>query len=150
RVTSNPEQADESTKQFQEIGEEYPHPRSGAITRYFFGLTSAQLGDNATTERELRRVASTHNADLSALAKFALDSVSRDLNRNKEAIDLYKQLIDKPTRAVGKVTAQLELAGTYQADNQVTEAKRLYEQVQKENPSSEASQLASAKLQELK
>ena len=144
------ERATEARKQFQAIVEEYPHTRSGDIARYFFGLTSAQLGDNATTERELRRVASTHNADLSALAKFALASVYRNLNRNKEAIDLYKQLIDKPTRAVGKVTAQLELAGTYQADNQVTEAKRLYEQVQKENPSSEASQLAPAKLQELK
>src|SRR5205823_12400787 len=135
---------------FPAIVQKYPHARSGDVARYFLGLTSAQLEDNATAERELRRVALTLNADLSALAKFALASVYRNLNRNKEAIDLYKQLIEKPTRAVGKVTAQLELAGTYQADNQVTEAKRLYEQVQKENPSSEASQLASAKLQELK
>ena len=108
------------------------------------------MGDNATAERELRRIASTHNDDLSALAKFALASVYRNLNRSKEAIDLYKQLMDKPTRTVGKVSAQLELAATYQAGGQAAEAKKLYEQVQKENPSSEASQIASAKLQELK
>jgi hypothetical protein len=51
---------------------------------------------------------------------------------------------------VGKVTAQMELASTYRADNQPLEAKRIYEIIQKENPSSEAAQLASAKLQELK
>jgi tetratricopeptide (TPR) repeat protein len=144
------ERATEARKQFQAIVEKYPHTRSGDVARYFFGLTSAQLGDNATAERELRRVASTHNDDLSALAKFALASVYRNLNRNKEAIDLYKKLIDKPTHTVGKVTAQLDLAATYQADGQAAEAKRLYEQVQKENPSSQASQVASAKLQELK
>ena len=147
---SSQERATEARKQFQTIGEKYPHTRSGDFARYFLGLTSAQLGDNATAERELRRVASTHNEDLSALAKLALASVYRNLNRNKEAIDFYKQLIDEPTRTVGKVSAQLELAATYQADNQAAEAKRLYEQVQKENPSTEASQIASAKLQELK
>jgi len=51
---------------------------------------------------------------------------------------------------VGKVTVQLELAATYQADQQPLEAKRIYEQIQKENPASEAAQIASAKLQELK
>ena len=147
---SSQERATEAHKQFEAIVEKYPHTRSGDVARYFFGLTSAQLGDNATAERELRRVASTHNDDLSALAKFAVASVYRNLNRNKEAIDLYKKLIDKPTRTVGKVAAQLELAATYQSDGQSAEAKKLYEQVQKENPSSEASQIASAKLQELK
>jgi predicted negative regulator of RcsB-dependent stress response len=147
---STQERATEARKQFQAIVEKYPHTRSGDVARYFLGLTSSQLGDNATAERELKRVAATHNDDLSALAKFALASVYRNLNRNKEAIDLYKQLIDKPTHTIGKVTAQLELAATYQADGQAAEAKRLYEQVQKENPSSQASQIASAKLQELK
>ena len=147
---SSQERAAEARKQFQAIVEKYPHTRSGDVARYFFGLTSAQLGDSATAERELRKVASTRNDDFSALAKFALASVYRNLNRNKEAIDLYKKLIDKPAPTVGKITAQLELAATYQADNQSAEAKKLYEQILKENPSSEASQLASAKLQELK
>jgi TolA-binding protein len=48
------------------------------------------------------------------------------------------------------VTAQIELAATYKADNQPLEAKRIYETIQKENPTSEAAQLASGKLQELK
>ena len=147
---SSKERATVAHKQFQEITEKYPHTHSADIARYFLALTSTQLGDNAAAEREFRTVASSSNDDLSALAKFALASVFRNTNRNREAIDLYKKLIDKPAATVGKVTAQMELAATYQADNQPDEAKRIYQQVQKDNPNTEAAQLASTKLQDLK
>jgi hypothetical protein len=51
---------------------------------------------------------------------------------------------------VGKATAQIELAATYQFSQQPVEAKRIYEQMQKENPASEIAQFAAQKLQELK
>jgi tetratricopeptide (TPR) repeat protein len=148
--TSSKERATAAHKQFQAICDKYSHTHSGDIARYFLGLTSADLGDNAAAERELRAVSSLRNDDLSALAKFALASVYRNTNRSREAIDLYKKLIDKPTTTVSKVSAQLELAATYQADNQPLEAKRIFEQVQKENPNTESAQLATQKLQELK
>ena len=144
------ERSTQAQKQFQAIADKYPYTRSGEIARYFLGLTSMQLGDNAAAERELKTVASSHNDDLSALARFALASVYRNSNRRKEAIDLYKKLIEKPTHTVGKVAAQLELAATYQSDQQPLEAKRIYELVQKENPSGEVARIASGKLQELK
>lgn len=144
------ERATEAHKKLQAIVDKYPHTRSSDMARYFLGLTAATLGDNAAAERDLKTVASSHNDDLSALAKFSLASFYRNNNRTKEALDLYKQLIDKPTRTVGKVTAQLELAATYLADQQPLEAKRTYEQVQKENPATDAAQIASGKLRELK
>jgi tetratricopeptide (TPR) repeat protein len=147
---SSKERAAAAHKQFQEIADKYPHTHAADFAHYFLGLTSADLGDNAAAERELQQVASYHNADLSALAKFALASVYRNTERGKQAVDVYKQLIAKPTATVSKVAAQMELAATYQAANQPLEAKRIYEQIQKENPSSEASQMASAKLQALK
>jgi TolA-binding protein len=88
--------------------------------------------------------------DLASLGKLALASVYRNTNHIKDAIDLYNQLINKPTRTVGKVMAQLQLAATYQEGQQPAEAKRIYEQIQKENPSTDAAQIASAKLQNLK
>lgn len=144
------ERATEARKQFQAIVNKYPHTRSSDVARYFVGLTAATLGDQTVAERELKTVATQRNADLSALAKVALASVYRNSNRNKDAISLYKELIDKPTLTVGKTTAQLELAATYQADQQPLEAKRIYEQIQKENPGTEAAQIASGKLQDLK
>jgi predicted negative regulator of RcsB-dependent stress response len=147
---SSSERATAAHKQFQGIVDQYPHTHSAEFARYFLGLTAADLGDKTSAERELQKVASSSNSDVAGLAKMALASVYRNSGRNKQAVDLYKQLAAKPTSTVGKVTAQLEMAATYQADNQPLEAKRLYQTVQKENPSSEAAQMASAKLQELK
>ena len=144
------ERATTAHKDFQEIADKYPHTHAADFSHYFLGLTSIELGDNAAAERELKNVASFHNADLAALAKFALASVYRNSNRKPEAIEIYKQLAAKPSVTVSKATAEMELAATYQANNQPLEAKRIYEQIKKENPTGEASQLASAKLQELK
>jgi len=144
------ERAKAAHKQFQQVADKYAYTHAADFAHYFLGLTSADMGDNAAAERELQKVASYRNADLSALAKFALASVYRNTSREKQAIDLYKQIIAKPTVSVSKVTAQMELAATYQAANQPLEAKRLYEQIQKENPASEAGQMAAEKLQALK
>ena len=144
------ERATTAHKQFQQIVDRYPHTRAANFSRYFLGLTAAQMGDNAAAERELKAVASYSNADLSSLGKFALASIYRDTNRASAAIGLYKEIVAKPTATVSKVMAQMELAATYQAANQPLEAKRTYEQIQKENPASPAAQLATTKLQALK
>jgi predicted negative regulator of RcsB-dependent stress response len=147
---SSAERATTAHKQFQAIVDNYPHTHSADFARYFLGVTAADLGDKAAAERELQKVISSADSDLSGLARMALASLYRNTGRNKQAIDLYKQLAAKPTSTVGKVTAQMELAATYQSDNQPLEAKRIYEIIQKENPATEAAQMASAKLQELK
>ena len=144
------ERATAAHKQFQAIVDKYPHTHSAEFAHYFLGVTAADLGDNATAEREFQKVISSANSDVAALAKMALASVYRNTGRNKQAIELYKQLAAKPTSTVGKVMAEMELAETYQSDNQPLEAKRVYETIQKENPASEAGQLASTKLQQLK
>lgn len=144
------ERATDAHKKLQAIVDRYPHTRSAEFARYLLGVTSVNLDDNAAAERDFKAVVSSHNEDLAALAKFALASVDRNSNRSKDAIDLYKQLIDKPTRTVGKATAQLELAATYQATGQSDQARQIYQQIQKENPSTDAAQIATGKLQEMK
>ena len=147
---SDKERATQVQKQLEAVISKYPHSKSSDFAHYFLGVNSAAQGDNAAAERELKEVASWHNDELASLGKLSLAAVYRNTNRNKDAIDIYKKLIDKPTNTVGKVAAQMELAATYRADNQPLEAKRIYEQVQKENPKDQASQMAAAKLQELK
>lgn len=152
---SSKERATEAHKQFQAIVDKYPRTRSADFARYFLGVTSSDLGDYATAERELKVVADDRNPivsnpDLSALAKQALAAVYRNTNRTQNAVDLYKQLMDKPSRTVGKSAAEIELAETYQTAGMNTDAKKLYEQIQKEAPQSPAAQLAGEKLQELR
>jgi TolA-binding protein len=136
------ERATAARKQFQDIVDKYPRTHTADMARYFVGLASSQLGDNAAAERSLQEAAGSRNADLAALGKFALAAVYRGENKDAQATDLYKQLIDKPTVVVSKATAELELAGFYESRQKLDDAKKIYAQVEKENPSSEAGSLA--------
>jgi tetratricopeptide (TPR) repeat protein len=144
------ERATAARKQFQGIVDKYPHTRTADMARYFVGLASSQLNDNAAAERSLQEAAGSSNADLAALGKFALASVYRAENKEAQAVDLYKQLIDKPTIVVSKAMAQLELAAFYEAQKKPDEAKRIYDQVAKENPATEAASLAQRRATALK
>ncbi|HEY1400126.1 MAG TPA: tetratricopeptide repeat protein, partial [Terriglobales bacterium] len=147
---SSQERATEARKQFQAIVDKYPHTRTADMARYFVGLTSSQLDDYAAAERNLQEVAKSSNKDLAALGKFALASVFRAQNKDVQAVDLYRQLIDKPTTTVNKITVQLELAQFYEGRQKPDEAKRIYDQVQKENPATEAASLAQQRATKLK
>jgi TolA-binding protein len=148
--TSAKERTETAAKQFQAIVDKYPHTRTADMAHYLLGVTAANLSNTAAAERNFKDVASSGNRDLSSLAKSALASLYGQTNRTKEAVAIYQELINKPTAAVGKVTAQLQLAALYQSSNQPIDAKRLYEQVKKENPGNEAGQVATQKLTELK
>jgi TolA-binding protein len=148
--TSAKERAGVARKQFQAILDKYPHTRTADMAHYFLGVTSATAGDNTTAENDFKAVVSTGNRELASVAKLALAALYGNTNRTKDAISLYQELINKPTASVSKVTAQLQLAETYQTSNQPLDAKRLYEQIKKDNPSTEAGQLATQKLAELK
>jgi tetratricopeptide (TPR) repeat protein len=144
------ERATAARKQFQAIVDKYPRTHTADMARYFVGLASAQLGDNAAAERGLQEATRSSNADLAALGKFALASVYRAENKDAQAIDLYKRLMDKPTLVVSKATAQLELASFYESRQKPDEAKKIYEQVQKENPATDAASLAQRRVAALK
>jgi len=148
--TSAKERAQAAQKKFQSIVDQYPHTRTADMAHYFVGVTSVTIGDTAAAERNFKDVASNGNRQVAALAKEALAGLYANSNRTKDAVGLYQELINKPTDTVSKVTAQLQLAETYQTSNQPLDAKRLYEQIKKDNPSTEAGQIATQKLTELK
>jgi predicted negative regulator of RcsB-dependent stress response len=148
--TSGKERSEAARKQLQTIVDKYPHTRTADMAGYFLGVLDENLSDNSGAERNFKEATSVHNRDLAAVAKFALASLYGQTNRTKEAIALYQELIGKPTMSVSKVTAQLQLAELYRNSNQPLDAKRILEQVKKENPGSEAGQLAAQKLAELK
>lgn len=136
--------------EFTHIAEKYRFTQSAAMARYFAGVTARDLGDNATAEKDLQEVANGRYHEIGSLAKMALASVYHDTNRNLQAVDIYKQLIDHPTASVGKTAAQLSLASLYEAMAQPDEARHIYEQMQKESPGTAVAQIAGQKLQELK
>jgi predicted negative regulator of RcsB-dependent stress response len=148
--TSAKERAQAAQKQFQAIIDKYPHTRTADMARYFVGVTAVSTGDNAGAERNFKEMASRGNRQVASLAKDALANLYANTNRIKEAVPLYQELINKPTDSVSKTTAQLQLAEAYQDNNMPVDAKRLYEQIKKENPTEEVGQLATQKLSQLK
>ncbi len=144
------DRATAAKSQLQAVIDKYPHTHTADIARYLLGTTAAELGDKATAEPQLKEVASSRNSDLASLAKMALASLYGSTNRTKEAADLYKELINKPTNTVSKLMAQMQLASLYESAGQSMEAKHVYEQIVKENPKSEAESMAQARMQNLK
>ena len=143
------ERAEAARSAFQHVEDKYPHTRAAEVSRYFVGVSSLDMGDTASAERVLNKVAGSHDRELSALGKFALASTYRAETKDSEAIKLYQDLMANPTTTVPKTTAELELASLYQ-QKQPDEATKLYQQIQKEEPGSPAAQAASQRLASLK
>jgi len=135
--------------EFDRIASKYSFTQSAQVARYFAGVTARDLGDNATAEKDLQQVAASRYHEIASLAKLALASVYHDTNRNPQALDIYKQMIDHPTVSVGKSTAQLALATLYESIGQPNDARHIYEQMQKESPGTAVAQLAVQRLQAL-
>jgi predicted negative regulator of RcsB-dependent stress response len=147
---SSAERAKAANADFSGIADKYSFTRNGRMARYFVGITQHDMGDNAGAEKQLQEVGGSYDKEVASLAKLALASIDQDAGKTQRAIDLYKGLIDKPTTSVGKTTAQFELANLYEANHQPLEARKLYEQMQKADPSGPVGQLAAQKLQTLR
>ncbi|HEV8524611.1 MAG TPA: tetratricopeptide repeat protein [Terriglobales bacterium] len=143
------ERAQAANKAFRDIQQNYRFTKSAEIAHYFAAVTAMDLGDLPTAEKELKDIAGSRNQDLAPLAKFALASVYRQMNKDAEAIKIYQELISNPSRTVPKATAQLELASMYAA-KQPAEAKRIYQQIRQDEPNGPAAQIADARLAGLK
>ncbi len=135
--------------EFSQIASQYSSVHTGKLARYFSGVSAAELGDNKSAENDLQAVIGSADPDLASLAKLALANVYQKTNRQADAVKLYNELIQNPTRTVSKAAAQLELAELFAA-TQPDQARTLYQQIAQENPEGAAAQVAQSRLQALK
>lgn len=139
------ERAQAANKAFRDIQQNFRFTKSAEIAQYFVGVTAMEAGDLPGAEKELKDIAGSRNQHLAPLAKFALASVYRQMNKDAEAVKIYQELISNPSRTVPKSTAQLELASMYE-EKQPGEAKRIYQQIRQDEPSGPAAQIAAARM----
>ena len=139
------DRAKAAQKQFQAIADKYSTVSPGKIARYMSGISLVQAGDKTGAEHELKTAAEFRDKDVAALAKMALASLYRGMNRAPEAIAIYKDLSEHPTVTVSKAQAQLQLAELYESTDP-QQATLIYQQLQKDDPRSPAAQLAGQKL----
>ena len=141
--------ADRSTaanKQFVAVAQQYGWLPEGTKAHYFAGITYQELGQTASAEAELKVAAGSWNHELSNLAKLALAGVYQQTGRNQQAIDLYNELIAKPSETVSASVAQLDLADLYVAAGNQAQAKALWAKVKDADKDGAAGSIATQKL----
>lgn len=143
--TSIAERGQAAAKQLQAIADKYSLVPPGKVARYLLGSAQLQAGNTAAAEQTFKTAADFSDKDIAALAKMSLASIYTDSNRQADAIKIYKELSDHPTATVSKSTAQLALAEIYEKTDP-QEATKIYQQVQKDDPHSQAAQVAAQKL----
>jgi tetratricopeptide (TPR) repeat protein len=143
------DRAKAANTEFAAIADKYSFTEAGRIARYFTGITLRDLGDNSGAEKQLTDVANSRDKKIAGLAKLALANLYQNTNQSAKAVDIYKQLIEKPNDSVGKWTAQFQLAELYQNNNQPQDARRIYEELQKESPTTPVGQVAAQRLASL-
>jgi hypothetical protein len=130
---------------FKTAADHYPMSKAGKIARYMEGVATMQAGDNARAEQELKAAAGFSDRDVASLAQMALANLYRSTNRQADAIRTLKDLADHPSNTVSKAQAQLELASIYESSDP-QQAANIYQQIQKENPSSPVAQIAASRM----
>jgi tetratricopeptide (TPR) repeat protein len=135
-----------ANKQFVAVVEKYGWLPEGAKAHYFAGITYQELGQTASAETELKAAVSLWDHNLSNLAKVALAGVYRQTARDPQAIDLYNQIVAKPSVTVSASLAQLDLANLYVAEGKQDQARALWAKVKDADKAGAAGSIAAQKL----
>ncbi len=140
------ERSKAANQQFKAVADKYGWLSEGGKARYFTGVTEQELGQTAAAEGDLKKVADSWNRNLANLAKVALASIYHQTGRDQQAIDLYNQIIAKPSETVTAGVAQLNLADLYAATGKEAQAKALWAKLKDSDKDGAAGSIAAQKL----
>jgi tetratricopeptide (TPR) repeat protein len=140
------ERSKAANQQFQAVADKYGWLPEGGKARYFTGVTAQELGQTAAAEADLKKVTGSWNRNLANLAKIALASIYHQTNRDQQAIDLYNEIIAKPSDTVTAGTAQLDLADLYAATGKQEQARALWAKLKDSDKDGAAGSIAAQKL----
>lgn len=135
-----------ANQQFLDVAQKYGWLPEGAKAHYFAGITYKDLGQNASAESELKSAADAWDKNLANLAKIALAGLYRQTARDPQAVDLYNQIIAKPSETVSANVAQLDLADLYSAEGKQDQARALWAKVKDADKTGAAGSIAAQKL----
>ena len=131
----------DAEKKFLEVANQYARTRPGQVARYYAALSEEHLKKFDDAEKNLKQLDSSGDESLTGLARFQLAWVYTQNNKGSQAVELYKQLADKPTTFVPKPLVLLTLADYYRKTDP-TQASKLYNQVKQDFPDTPAAEKA--------
>jgi tetratricopeptide (TPR) repeat protein len=125
----------DAEEKFLEVASKYPRTRPGELGRYYAALSLERLDRNNEARKYLQELTSSSNEETAAMAKFELAGLDEHMGQDAEAVNLYQQLMAKPTVLVPKPVVMLALATHYSQKNP-SEATKIYTQIKSEFPNS--------------
>ena len=140
------DRAKEANREFVAVAHDYGWLPEGTQARYFAGVTFAELGQTGSAEAQLTAASHSWDRNLADLAKLALAGLYRQTARDGEAIDLYNQIVAKPSVTVSAAVAQLDLADLYASEGKQDQARALWAKVRDADKDGTAGQIAAQKL----
>jgi len=147
--TTAADRAKAANQQFLDVARQYGWLPEGAKAHYFAGITYQELGNNVSSEAELKKAAgawSWGDRNLANLAKLALAGLYHQNYRDPEAIQIYNGLAAKPSETVPAAVAQLDLADLYAEEGKVDQARKLWANIKDTEKDSIAGAIAAQKL----
>lgn len=137
---------DDAARKFAEVAKNFPRTRPGQQARYFAGLSLLRNNRLDDAQKEFQQVAAGGDDELGALARFQLAGIAAKQGKTNEAVQIYRQLIEKPRVLVPKAVTMLALAALYAKAN-AQEAAKVLNDVKKEFPDSAAADEADKRLE---
>jgi tetratricopeptide (TPR) repeat protein len=131
---------------FSATADKYGMTAPGRNARYFAGITEMEMGQTATAESTLQKLAGGWDKDTASLAKVALASLYHQTGRDQQAIDIYNELIAKPTDVETAGMAQLQLGTLYESMGRPDDAKKIYATLKDKDAKGVAGEVASQRL----
>ena len=135
-----------ANQQFVAVANQYSLLPEAAKAHYFAGVTYQELGQNGSAESELKTASGAWDKNVANLAKVALAGLYHQTGRDPQAIDLYNQIIAKPSVTVSAPVAQLDLADLYAAEGKQDQARALWAKIKDADKDGMAGSIASQKL----
>jgi predicted negative regulator of RcsB-dependent stress response len=135
-----------ANQKFIDVAKQYGYLPAGAKAHYFAGITFEELNQTGSAETELKTAAGAWDRNTANLAKLALAGLYHQTDRDSQAIDLYNELVSKPSTTVTAATAQLTLADVYVAEGKKDQARALWAKIKDADKDGMAGSLAGQKL----
>jgi predicted negative regulator of RcsB-dependent stress response len=131
---------------FTATADKYGMTSAGRNARYFAALTQIEEGQTASAESTLQKLAGGMDKNLAGLAKAALASLYHQTGRDQQAIDMYNQIIAKPSETETAGMAKLQLGTLYESMNRPADAKKIYAELKDKDAKGAAGEVASQRL----
>ena len=140
------DRATAANKIFAAAADKYGMTGPGRSARYFAALTEIEMGQTATAETTLNKLAGGMDKDMASLAKVALASLYHQTGRDQQAIDMYNQLIAKPTDVETAGMAKLQLGTLYENMGHPDQARAIYADLKDKDTKGVAGEVAAQRL----